>query len=270
MISGRQPATLMLIRKFLSASCASAPLALLALGLSGCLATQQDMVDLESQTDELKTQVTDLKKTIASMQANQADLSVQMKQLHDDLSGFTETIKENQGEMTKLSSKLDDMGASVANKVADIGTSLSAQQAKNMEEQKAALAKASSSPSELFNTADVRLGVKNYSLAAKGFEEYVEKFPKGALVDVAYFKLGQAYYGQRKWDLAGRQFAIVLEKYPKSTMTASGRLMYALSLINMKKNLAEARQYLESIPSDFPSSPEAKAATQHLKKLATK
>src|SRR3989344_4646181 len=96
--------------------------ALLSLGLSGCLATQQDMVDLENQTDELK-------KTISSMQANQADLSVQMKQLHDDLSAFTETIKESQGEMSKLSSKLDDMGANVANKVADIGSSLSAHQA---------------------------------------------------------------------------------------------------------------------------------------------
>ena len=95
----------------------------------------------------------------------------QMKQLHDDLSAFTETIKESQGEMSKLSSKLDDMGANVANKVADIGSSLSAQQAKSLEEQKAALAKASSSPTELFNTADVRLGIKNAREAAQAFKE---------------------------------------------------------------------------------------------------
>lgn len=236
-----------------------------ALLLPGCVATQRDVLDLSNQTDELKVQVEDLKKTVSSMQANQADLSVQMKQLHESLGAFTETIKESQGEMSKLSSKLDDMSAGVASKVASIGTALSAQQAKSLEEQKAALA---NSPTDLFNTADVRLSVKSYALAAKGFEEYLAKFPKGALIDVATYKLGQAYYGERKWEAAGRQFALVLEKYPKSNMTPSARLMYALCLISMKRNLAEARQYLESIPADFPSSPEAKAAAQHLKKLA--
>jgi hypothetical protein len=46
--------------------------------------------------------------------------------------------------------------------------------------------------------------------------------------------------------------------------------MYALSLINMKRNVSEARQYLESVTTDFPKSPEAKAASQELKKLAKK
>lgn len=239
-----------------------------ALALGGCVATQRDVLDLESQTDELKTQVTDLKKTISSMQANQADLSVQMKQLHEDLTAYTESIKENEAAMAKLSSKLDDMGASVEQKVASIGTTLTAQQAKSLEEQKEA-AKAAN-PTDLFNTADVRLGVKDYALAARGFEDYVAKYPKGALVDVATFKLGQAYFGQKKWEAAGKQFAIVLEKYPKSQMTASSRLYYGLSLVRMKKNLDEARQYLESVTVDFPKSPEAKAAAAELKKIASK
>lgn len=238
------------------------------LPLSGCVATQRDILDLEAQADELKVQVVDLKKTIGSMQANQADLSVQMKQLHEDLTAFTETVKESQGEMQKLSSKLDDMGASVEQKVASIGTTLTTQQAKSLEEQKAAAVR--ESPTELFNTADVRLGVKNYSLAVKGFEEYLAKYPKGTLVDVATYKLGQAHFGLRQWEAAGRNFALVLEKHPKSSMTASARLMYALSLLNMKKNTSEARQYLESVTLDFPKSPEAKAASAELKKLAKK
>ena len=249
------------------------PAALAAL-LSGCVATQHDVLELSAQTEGLKAQVGDLKQTISSMQANQADLSVQMKQLQESLGAFAETVKESQGEMAKLSSKLDDMSAAVTNKVASIGSTLTAQQAKSLEEQKASLAKQeaaaskAASATELFNAADVRLGLKSFSLAAKGFEEYLSRFPGGALVDVATYKLGQAYYGDKKWEPAGRHFALVLEKYPKSGLIPSARLMYALCLINMKKNLPEARQYLESIPSDFPSSPEAKAAAQHLKKLA--
>lgn len=243
--------------------------ALAALALSGCVATQRDMLDLESQSDELKQEVIALKKTIASLQANQADLSVQMKQLHEDLSTYTETIKDNQGQMASLASKLDDMSSNVAKQVASIGSALSTQQILNLEQQKAA-ASAHENPTDLFNTADVRLSVKDYSLAAKGFEQYLEKYPRGALVDVATFKLGQAEFGQKKWEAAGRQFATVLDKYPDSEMTPSTRLYYALSLIHMKKNLPEARQYLESVTVDFPKSPEAKAAAAELKKIAPK
>lgn len=240
--------------------------AALCLGLSGCIATQRDILDLESHTEELKEQVADLKKTINSLQANQADLSLQMKQLHENLSTFTEAVKESQGEMSKLSSKLDDMSSTVENKVASIGSALTNQQAKAIEEQKKALA--TQSPTELFNTADARLGVKSYALAAKGFEEYVNKFPNGALIDIAHYKLGQAHYGQKKWEDAGRQFATVLEKYPKSTLTASARLMYAMSLIGLRRNMSEAKQYLESVVMDFPQSPEARKASETLKKLA--
>lgn len=252
-----------------------AVLALVLLPLTGCVATQRDILDLENQTDELKHQITDLKKTVTSLQANQADLSQQMKQLNETLLASTEVMRENSERMGTLSSKLDDMGERIAGKVADIGTSLSQQQAKNLEEQKAELERAqkesrAASPTELFNTADVRLGVKSYDLAAKGFEEYISKYPKGALVDVATYKLGQAHFGRKRWEDAGRQFGTVLDKYPKSEMTASARLMYALSLINMKRGLDEAKQYLESVVADFPKSPEAKAAQAQLAKLSSK
>lgn len=248
-----------------------AALAALTLPFTGCVATQRDILELENQSDELKHQIADLKKTVSSLQANQADLSQQMKTLNESLSQFTETVKDNNEHMASLSSKLDDMSEKVTSKVASIGSTLSQQQAESLEKQKAELEKASkaNSPTELFNTADVRLSVKSYDLAAKGFEEYLNKFPKGALVDVATYKLGQSYFGLKRWEEAGRQFAVVLDKFPKSEMTASSRLMYALCLVNMKKGLDEAKQYLESVTVDFPNSPEAKAAQTHLKKLAS-
>lgn len=235
----------------------AAPLAAL-LFLGGCVATQRDVLELESHTE-------DVKKSVNSLQANQADLSVQLKQLHEDLAAYAESSKDMQAQMSKLSSKLDEMTAAIEQRVASIGSTLTAQQAKGIEEQKAAASR--ENPTELFNTADVRLGVKDYALAAKGFDEYLSKYPKGALVDVATYKLGEAYFGLRKYESAGRQFAVVLEKYPKSEMTPSARLRYALCLIRLNKSLPEARQYLESVVDDFPRSPEAKAAAAELKKI---
>lgn len=251
------------------------------LALTGCVATQRDVLELENQTDELKAQIIDLKKTIGSLQANQADVAVHMKQLHADLGVFTETAREFQTSLATLGSKIDDLGTNVSSvgsgistKVSALGDSLTAQQqasqaqqTKALAEQKAALAAPSTSPTEIFHTAEVRLAKKSWDLAAQGFEDYLSRFPKGALADVAVYNLGEAHFGAKKWETAGRQFGTFLEKYPKSDLTASARLMYALCLVNLKTNITEARQYLDSIAVDFPKSPEAKVAAEHLKKL---
>lgn len=243
----------------------SAALAGAALFLSSCVATQKDMLDLSQQSEELKTQVEDLK-------ANQADLSVSIKQLREDLSAYTETIKASQDDMGKLSTKLEELGAQISGKVAALGQSLSQAQQKGIQEQKEALAEAKreSGATDVFVTAEKRLQAKDYAQAVKGFEQYLKDFPKGDLADVAIFDLGLAHYGLRQWEKAGRQFALVLDKHPKSGQTPGARLHYALCLINLKKAGDEARAYLESVQTDFPKSSEAKEATAVLKRLAAK
>jgi len=246
--------------------------ALVVVALSGCVATQNDVLDLENQTASLRVQLQDLQQTISSMQANQADLSTQMGQLHDTLSAFTDAINSYQTDMGRLSSKIDDLSAAISSRVESIGTQLTKAQSESLAQAKADLAKQAqavlNSPTELFNQADIRLSMQDYGLAAEGFSQYVQKFPQGGLLDVATYKLGQAYYGEGNWKDAGRQFALVLEKYPKSTMVASSRLMYALSLLRIGGKTDEAKKYLESIPNDFPGTPEARRAELELRELS--
>jgi TolA-binding protein len=248
----------------------AASLAGAALLLSSCVATQKDVLDLSQQSDEVKTQVEELKKTVGSLQANQADLSVSIKQLREELTAYIETVKASQGDMTKLSTKLDDIGAQLSGKVAALGQTITQAQTKGLEDQKAALAEAAKrdSATDVFYTAEKRLQARDHAQAAKGFESYLRDFPKGELTDVATYDLGLAYFGLRQWDKAGRHFAIVLEKYPKSGQTPGARLHYALALINLKKGGDEARAYLESVQNDFPKSPEAKEAAAALKRLS--
>lgn len=250
----------------------SAALLVLALGLSSCVATQKDVLDLSQQSDEVKAQVEELKKSVSSLQANQADLSVSIKQLREELAAYTETVRSSQGDMSKLSTKLDDIGAQLSGKVAALGQSLTDAQKKNSEEQKAALeaAKKETGATDVFVTAEKRLQAKDYAQAVKGFEQYQKDFPKGDLADVAAYDLGLAYFGLKAWEKAGRSFAVVLDKFPKSGQTPGARLHYALCLIYLKKPGDEARAYLESVQNDFPKSPEAKEAAAALKKLSAK
>lgn len=248
---------------------AAAALLAASAALTGCIATQKDVLDLSEQSDELKAQVEELKTTVGSMQANQADLSVQIKQLREDLAAYTETVKSSMGDMGKLGAKLDELGQQLTGKVAQLGQTLSQAQQKGLEEQKAALAdaKRESGATDLFVTSEKRLQAKDHAKAAAGFEQYLKDHPRGELADVATYQLGLAYEGLKQWEKAGRQFAIVLEKYPKSGQTPGARLHYALSLIGLKRGLDEARAYLESVQADFPKSPEAKEAAAALKRL---
>lgn len=242
--------------------------------LNACVATQQDVLDLEAQTDALKQQIVGLQQTLSSLQSNQADLSEEVKNLHDDLGVYTETIKENEGQMKDLASKIDDMRVQIANQVLSIGKALTTQQIKSMEAQKAALEKdaksRANSPTELFNAADIRLGLKEYDLAAQGFQGYIQKFPSGAFADAALYKLARCYYGLKNWKKAGEKFAVFMTRYPKSNLIPSARLMYARSLIHLGGKKKEARQYLESVENDFPGTPEAHAAGLTLKRIARK
>ena len=249
----------------------------LVLALSGCVATQKDVLDLSQQSDDLKTQIAELTKTVSSLQANQADLSVQIKQLHEDLTAYSETVKASMGNMDQLSVKLDGMAAQLSGKVAQLGATLSAAQEKGLASEQKALQQQKSeieaqgretAATELLLTAEKRLSARDYAQAAAGLADYLKKFPGGELTDVATYDLGLAYYGQKQWEKAGLQFAVVLEKYPKSGQTPGARLHYAICLLNLRKNRDEARTYLESIPADFPKSPEAAEAASALKRLA--
>ncbi len=241
-----------------------------ALCFSSCIATQKDVLDLSQQSEEVKTQIEELKKTVGSLQANQADLSVSIKQLREELTAYTETVKASQGDMGRLSTKLEEIGAQLSGKVAALGQTITKAQAEGLVEQKAALAEAKreGGATDVFYSAEKRLQAKDYAQAAKGFEQYLRDFPKGDLLDVATYDLGLTYYGLRQWEKAGRQFALVLDKYPKSGQTPGARLHYALALINLKKGGDEARAYLESVQADFPKSAEAKEAAVALKRLS--
>ncbi|MBI2362464.1 MAG: tetratricopeptide repeat protein, partial [Elusimicrobia bacterium] len=111
---------------------------------------------------------------------------------------------------------------------------------------------------------------KQYDPAAQGFELYLEKFPKGETADLAGYYLGQARFAQERWEDAARAFAVVLDRFPKSEVTPGSRLRYAQCLLKMKTHTDEAKRYLESIPADFPKSPEAVKAKELLKTLGGK
>ncbi|MFA5141271.1 MAG: tetratricopeptide repeat protein [Elusimicrobiota bacterium] len=261
--------------------------------LCGCFATQRDILDLSQQNDTLAIHVHTIQKTMSSLQASQADLNEKLEVLHKDVVSLNENLKDNRETMSRLSSKMDDLGAAMSTKVGAIDRSLQQKgseesrriaqledqlkkrEAAEAEEKRKAAEEAakraaepsSLAPSQLYHQAYVQLNQGKYDLAVQGFGLYLEKFPKGEVADLATYYLGQAQFGQKKWGDAAHQFALVLDRYPKSDLVAAARLRYGQCLLNIGGHADEAKRYLDSIPADFPNSPEAKKAADLLKGL---
>jgi len=265
------------MRRFLS-------VLLAPLVLTGCVATQRDILDLSQQTDNMTLQVHKLNKIMTSLQANQADLNTRLEAISSDIAVLNENLVENRNSMSRLSAKLDDLGAALGHKFSNLDSSIKEtrtlikqreeaerernqkrEEARIIEEEKTKRRTEGPMPSQIYHKARIQLSQKKYDLAAEGFKLYIADYPKGEVVDLATYYLGQVRYSEKKWELAARNFALVLDRHPKSDVTPAARLRYALSLMKMKSHLDEAQRYLESIPDDFPKSPEAKKAAELLR-----
>jgi tol-pal system protein YbgF len=223
------------------------------LAAAGCVATQQDMLQMQSQMDDLNNNLT-------TMQKNQAELAVKMEDLSKNLNASSESMKDISSQMEKLSSRLNDLDSAMNTRVNAIGQTIKKQQ----EEVEASLL-----PAKMYNDSYNAFLNDNFDGAITGFKTYLSKFPGGEMAEGSYFYLGESLYLKERWQDAALSYANLLEKFPKSSRVPAARLKYALSLLKLdeKGKKEEAVKYLRSIIKDFPDSQEAGTAKDNLARL---
>lgn len=220
--------------------------------LWGCVATQQDMLQMQSQMDDLNT-------NINNMQKNQADLALKIDSLSTNLNIFSENLKDIISQMARLSDRLDELDAMMNKRVNAIGATIKKQQ----EDMESALL-----PAKIYNDAYNSFLNNNFDGASAGFKAYLAKFPSGELAENSYFYLGESLYLKEKWQDAALSYATILDKFPKSPRIPAARLKYALSILKFPEDKkAESLKYLESITRDYPKSQEADTAKTYIAKL---
>ncbi|MDD5208804.1 MAG: tetratricopeptide repeat protein [Elusimicrobiales bacterium] len=222
---------------------------------SGCVATQQDMLQMQSQMDDLNTSLT-------NMQKNQAELAVKMEDLSKNLNSSSESMKDISGQMDRLTTRLDEIDNSMNKRVNAIGATIRKQQE---------AVETSLLPAKIYNDAYNAYLNNNFDGAATGFKSYLSKFPAGEMAEGSYFYLGESLYLKERWQDAALAYANVLEKFPQSARVPAARLKYAMALLKLPEDKkAEALKYLQSVVKDFPQSQEAKTAKDYIDRLMPK
>ncbi|HET7892373.1 MAG TPA: tol-pal system protein YbgF [Candidatus Sulfotelmatobacter sp.] len=260
------------------------PLAL-ALGSAPAWGVNKDMIQLQTQVQQLQEQMTAMQrsfdermgvmknlveqdtdavnKVANALNALQTTLVKQQNeggsktdQLSGQIQSLNDTLDELKVRLAKVSKQLEDMQAAQQ--------SASAQQAQ-VQAQQQAMAQAPA-PDVLYNNALRDYNGGKNDLALQEFSDYVKFYPNTDLAGNAYFYLGEIQFRQGNYQQAAQTYDQVLQNFPSGNKAASAELKKGFSLIELGKQddgVSELRHLIQR----YPHSPEALQARERLRKL---
>jgi tol-pal system protein YbgF len=260
-------------------------LATLPLGVPAAQAANKDMVQLQTQVQQLQEQMTAMQRSFdermgvmknlveqdtdavnkvanalnglqTTLQKQQAEGGSKNEQLSGQIQSLNDTLDELKVRLAKVSKQLEDMQATQQ--------SLTAQQTQQQQQQQA-MAQAPA-PDVLYNN-----GVRDYNggkndLALQEFSDYIKFYPNTDLAGNAYFYLGEIQFRQGNYQQATQSYDQVLQNFPSGNKAASAQLKKGFALIELGKQddgVTELRHVIQR----YPRSPEALQARDRLRKL---
>ena len=260
-------------------------LSVLWLGTVPARAVNKDMVQLQTQVQQLQEQMTAMQrsfdermgvmnnlvqqdadavnKAVAALTALQTTLQQQQSaegakadQLSGQIQALNDTLDELKVRLAKVTKQLEDMQAAQQ--------SIQAQQSAAQAQQQA-LAQAPP-PDVLYNTAYRDYNGGKPDLATQEFTDYIKFYPNTDLAGNCYYYLGEIQFKQGNYQQAAQSYDQVLQNFPSGNKAASAELKKGFSLIELGKQddgVTELRHLIQR----YPHSPEALQARDRLRKL---
>ena len=260
-------------------------LAILWLGAAPVGAASKEMIQLQTQVQQLQEQMTAMQRGFdermgvmknlveqdtdavnkvaaavtllqSTLQKQQGDSASHVDQLSGQIQSLNDSLDELKARLAKLSKQLEDMQSSQQSTAAT---------AAQQQAQQQAMAQAPP-PDVLYNNAlrDYN-GAKN-DLAIQEFSDYIKFYPNTDLAGNCYFYLGEIQFRQGNYQQAAQNYDQVLQNFPTGSKVASAQLKKGFSLIELGKQddgVAELRHVIQR----YPRSPEALQARERLRKL---
>jgi tol-pal system protein YbgF len=248
-------------------------------------AANKDMVQLQTQVQQLQEQMTAMKqsfdermgvmknlveqntdasnKTTAAintlqqtLQKQQGDSAGKVDQLSGQIQSLNDTLDELKVRLAKVSKQLEDMQSSQQ--------SIAAQQ---QAQQAQAQAQAQAPPPDILYANALRdyNGGKN-DIAAQEFSDYVKFYPNTDLAGNAYFYIAELQFRAGNYKEAVANYDQVLQNFPSGNKAASAQLKKGFALIEMGQK-DDGVQELRHLIQRYPKTNEAIQAKERLRKL---
>ncbi|HZW92654.1 MAG TPA: tetratricopeptide repeat protein [Candidatus Eremiobacteraceae bacterium] len=262
-----------------------AALCTLWLAVSPAWGVSKDMVQLQTQVQQLQEQMTAMQRSFDermgvmknlveqdtdavnkvaaaltglqnSLQKQQGDSASHVDQLSGQIQSLNDTLDELKARLAAVSKQLADLQSSQQSVAATDAAKLAQQQAMA----------AAPPPDVLYNNALRDYNGDKNDLAIQEFSDYVKFYPNTDLAGNCYFYLGEIQFRQGKYEQAAQSYDQVLQNFPTGSKSASAQLKKGFALIELGKQddgVTELRHVIQR----YPKSNEALQARERLRKL---
>src|ERR1700686_2185765 len=256
-----------------------------ALGVAPAWGVNKDMVQLQTQVQQLQEQMTAMQRAFdermgvmknlveqdtdavnkvaaalnalqVTLQKQQTDGGSKTDALSGQIQALNDTMDEIKVRLAKVTKQLEDMQAAQQ--------SLAAQQTQQQQQQQA-LAQAPP-PDVLYNNALRDYNGNKNDLATQEFSDYIKFYPNPDLAGNCSYYLGEIQFRQGNYAQAAQSYDQVLQNFPSGNKSASAQLKKGFALIELGKQedgVVELRRVIQR----YPRSNEALQARGRLKKL---
>ena len=247
---------------------------LVALALTGCLASKNDVMLLQ---DQLRTMQT------ASARADEAQRA-HIGEVLSQVTRSNDSVRVLSARLAKLQSDVQNDHYEMARQILQI-QELSGQSQRRLQELRASLeersqaasspvphdtsragAAAGPGPAQLFQSSLDQLRRGSTGVARTGFEELLRSYPTSEDAPEAMVYIAETYAAERNQVAADSVYGQVVQRYPKSPKAATALYKRAMSL-KAAGQAAGARTALDRILRDYPRSDEASLAREQLRTL---
>src|SRR5271169_5809205 len=211
---------------------------------------------VEQDTDAINKAVSALNSLQTTLQKQQTDAGAKSDQLSGQIQALNDTMDELKVRLAKVSKQLEDMQSTQQ--------SAAAQQAQQTAQQQA---QAQAPPPDVLYNNGIRdyNGAKN-DLALQEFSDYIKYYPNTDLAGNCYFYLGEIQFKQGNYQQAAQSYDQVLQNFPSGNKAASAQLKKGFALLELGKQ-DDGVSELRHLNQRYPHSPEALQARDRLHKL---
>jgi tol-pal system protein YbgF len=260
-------------------------LSVLGLGVVPAWGVNKDMVQLQTQVEQLQQQMTAMQRAFdermgvmknlvetdtdavnkvaaaltalqTTLQKQQSDGGSKADQISGQIQALNDTLDELKVRLAKVTKQLEDMQAAQQ--------SLAAQQATQQAQQQA-IAQAPP-PDVLYNNALRDYNGNKNDLALQEFSDYIKFYPNTDLAGNSYFYLGEIQFRQENYQAAAQSYDQVLQNFPSGNKAASAQLKKGFALLELGKQ-DDGVNELKKLLQRYPHSPEALQARDRLHKV---
>jgi len=260
-------------------------LSVLWLGAAPAWGVSKEMVQLQTQVQQLQEQMTAMQRAFDermgimknlveqdtdavnkvaaaltalqnTLQKQQTDAGSKTDQISGQIQALNDTMDELKVRLAKVTKQLEDMQAAQQ--------SLAAQQAQQTAQQQAQAQ--APPPDVLYNNALRDYNGNKNDLALQEFSDYIKFYPNTDLAGNSYFYLGELQFRAGNYQQAAQSYDQVLENFPSGNKAASAQLKKGFALIELGKQddgVSELRHLIQR----YPHSPEALQARDRLRKV---